>query len=121
MLVQLYRTILLSCAAALISLVLAFRPIYGELLVHSLSLAGADNFPYFGQMAWVVNVLRMVLVSFTYLQNEDGECEYNEYVRIPLPAGSLLLMEGATQQDWQVGHHFLFDYFVGHCICKTNF
>ena len=27
---------------------------------------------------------------------------YKEYVKIPLPAGSLLIMEGATQLDWQV-------------------
>ena len=31
-----------------------------------------------------------------------GEYEYTEFVKIPLPSGSLLLMEGAAQLDWQV-------------------
>ncbi|XP_048710317.2 alpha-ketoglutarate-dependent dioxygenase alkB homolog 3 isoform X1 [Caretta caretta] len=32
---------------------------------------------------------------------ENGDYTYVERVRIPLPHGTLLMMEGATQEDWQ--------------------
>ncbi|XP_036391175.1 alpha-ketoglutarate-dependent dioxygenase alkB homolog 3 isoform X2 [Megalops cyprinoides] len=38
---------------------------------------------------------------------ENGDYTCVEKLRIPLVHGTLLIMEGATQEDWQVGHHFL--------------
>lgn len=32
---------------------------------------------------------------------ENGDCTYVERVKIPLDHGTLLIMEGATQADWQ--------------------
>lgn len=37
-----------------------------------------------------------------HLQEEHGDYTYVERVHVPLDQGSLLLMEGATQEDWQV-------------------
>ena len=36
-------------------------------------------------------------------QEENGDYTYVERIRVPLSHGTLLLMEGATQDDWQVG------------------
>jgi alpha-ketoglutarate-dependent dioxygenase alkB family protein 3 len=36
----------------------------------------------------------------TLLEN-DGNVVYTEYVKVPLDAGTLLIMEGAIQNDWQ--------------------
>lgn len=36
-------------------------------------------------------------------QEENGDYTYVEKIRVPLSHGTLLLMEGATQDDWQVG------------------
>lgn len=35
-------------------------------------------------------------------QEENGDYTYVERVKIPLDHGTLLIMEGATQADWQV-------------------
>lgn len=35
-------------------------------------------------------------------QEENGDYTYMEHIKIPLTHGSLLLMEGASQTDWQV-------------------
>lgn len=32
---------------------------------------------------------------------EPEDCDYPEYIKIPLDAGSLLIMEGCVQNDWQ--------------------
>lgn len=36
-------------------------------------------------------------------QEENGDYTYVERIRVPLGHGTLLLMSGATQDDWQVG------------------
>lgn len=36
-------------------------------------------------------------------QEENGDYTYVERIRVPLSHGTLLLMDGATQDDWQVG------------------
>lgn len=36
-------------------------------------------------------------------QEENGDYTYVERIRVPLGHGTLLLMSGATQEDWQVG------------------
>ncbi|EMP34933.1 Putative protein C11orf96 [Chelonia mydas] len=41
------------------------------------------------------------LLDSPRLQEENGDYTYVERVRIPLPHGTLLMMEGATQEDWQ--------------------
>lgn len=35
-------------------------------------------------------------------QEENGDYTYVERIRVPLGHGTLLLMSGATQDDWQV-------------------
>ena len=35
-------------------------------------------------------------------QEEHGDFTYMEHIKVPLIHGSLLLMEGASQADWQV-------------------
>ena len=34
--------------------------------------------------------------------DEIKDSDYLEYIKVPLNAGTLVLMEGATQLDWQV-------------------
>jgi alpha-ketoglutarate-dependent dioxygenase alkB family protein 3 len=41
------------------------------------------------------------------LQESDGDYTYMQHVKIPLSHGSLLIMEGATQVDWQVKQYML--------------
>lgn len=41
-------------------------------------------------------------VSNVSFQEEDGDYTYVERLKIPLDHGALLVMEGATQEDWQV-------------------
>lgn len=44
-----------------------------------------------------------VMVNWVYVFQEDnGDYSYVERIRIPLAHGTLLLMEGCTQEDWQV-------------------
>ena len=38
------------------------------------------------------------------------EYEYVQHYKIPVDHGSLLVMEGATQDDWQVVGYFLFSF-----------
>jgi len=33
---------------------------------------------------------------------ESGNRVYTEYIKVPLDSGSLLIMQGAIQDDWQV-------------------
>lgn len=40
---------------------------------------------------------------FVLPQEENGDYTYVERIRVPLSHGTLLLMSGATQDDWQVG------------------
>lgn len=35
-------------------------------------------------------------------QEEQGDYTYVERIHVPLDGGTLLIMEGATQSDWQV-------------------
>lgn len=44
-----------------------------------------------------------LLFSGLNSQGSDEEPVYTEYAKIPLDSGALLIMEGATQDDWQVG------------------
>lgn len=45
-------------------------------------------------------------VSTVSFQEENGDYTYVERLRIPLDHGTLLMMEGATQEDWQVRIHW---------------
>lgn len=50
----------------------------------------------------------MQIKSFFLFQEDKGDYTYVERLRIPLTHGTLLLMEGCTQTDWQVqkaSHH----------------
>ena len=38
-------------------------------------------------------------------QEENGDYTYMQQIEVPLTHGSLLIMEGATQADWQVSYY----------------
>ncbi|XP_067946418.1 alpha-ketoglutarate-dependent dioxygenase alkB homolog 3-like [Watersipora subatra] len=65
----------------------------------------SDDEPLFGRLPTIATVslgdTRVFELRKKVPPTDTGEYIYREYVRIPLPAGSLLLMEGATQLDWQ--------------------
>lgn len=42
-------------------------------------------------------------VCVRLIQEEEGDYTYVERVQVPLSHGTLLLMSGSTQEDWQVG------------------
>lgn len=46
-------------------------------------------------------------VTVYVFQEDKGDYSYVERIRIPLTHGTLLLMEGCTQEDWQVRHIYL--------------
>ena len=44
--------------------------------------------------------LTLMYPCLYFLKNEDYTCA--QKIKIPLPSGSLLIMKGSTQADWQV-------------------
>jgi len=45
----------------------------------------------------------MAVVYITGQDQTDSENRvYSEYIKVPLDSGSLLIMQGAIQNDWQV-------------------
>lgn len=38
----------------------------------------------------------------TFRQESNGDYTYSPHIKVPLTHGSLLIMEGASQDDWQV-------------------
>lgn len=65
----------------------------------------SDDEELFGRLPTIASVslgdTRMFELRRKVKPNSEGEFVYKEFVKVPLPAGSLLLMEGATQLDWQ--------------------
>jgi hypothetical protein len=72
------------------------------------------------------SVFVCVCVLVCVCQEEDGDYTYVERLRIPLTHGTLLMMEGATQDDWQVSPanqiqgHTLTTPSTGNCQNKGN-
>ena len=44
----------------------------------------------------------VIIFLFLLYQEENGDYTYMQQIEIPVTHGALLIMEGATQADWQV-------------------
>lgn len=56
---------------------------------------------------WMLVEFEVMVDSVYVFQEDKGDYSYVERIRIPLTHGTLLLMEGCTQEDWQVRHIYL--------------
>jgi alpha-ketoglutarate-dependent dioxygenase alkB family protein 3 len=68
----------------------------------------SDDEPMLGKHPFIASIslgdLRMFELrrKLNLMECKDEDYEYVQHVKVPLTHGSLLIMEGATQDDWQV-------------------
>lgn len=46
-------------------------------------------------------MFRSLELPFVLFQDRIGDFSYSQHIKTHLPHGSLLVMEGSTQEDWQ--------------------
>ncbi|XP_006815184.1 alpha-ketoglutarate-dependent dioxygenase alkB homolog 3-like [Saccoglossus kowalevskii] len=76
-----------------------YRNEYDSVDWHSDDEAGLRDFPIIASLTF--GDMRIFKMRKKPPLEEKGDYTYQQHIEVPLPSGSLLIMEGATQADWQ--------------------